>query len=444
MSDFIEKSKFSCALGGAITTITAIPKAIPIVHASGGCAAALSNTYNLSAGYRGSGYCGGNMIPTSNISQSQIVFGGEEKLAGQIESTVKYMKGDIYIVVSGCQTELIGDDAVGVASRYRKKNVIGVSTPGFKGNTLQGYDDVLSALIKEVVEVTDKKDEYTINLLGLVPGHDVFYRGNIEHLKKLLGKIGVRVNTFFDEDENIEKIKTYGRAKLTVVLSVTAGQIAAKTFEKVHRIPYITTDLPIGPKASDKFLRLIGDFLGIEKGLIDKVVEEETRYFYSYLERIVDAASDLDFQRYAVVIADSYYAYPVIDFVSEELGWIPHFVSINDISDKVLQDEYRKKFDRLTSFTKPQIIFENKAGITAKKLKESWPAKGDGIYYDGPEPMFIIGSVVERALAKQYGAGFLSVAFPVSNRVVLNKGYAGFRGALTLAEDILSDLVNAR
>ncbi len=41
MSDFIERSKFSCALGGALTTIAAIPKAVPIVHASGGCAAEL-------------------------------------------------------------------------------------------------------------------------------------------------------------------------------------------------------------------------------------------------------------------------------------------------------------------------------------------------------------------------------------------------------------------
>lgn len=444
MSDFIERSKFSCALGGALSTIAAIPKAVPIVHASGGCAAALSGTYNLSAGYRGVGYCGGNMIPTSNISQSNIVFGGEDKLVGQIESTIKYLKGDIYIVVTGCQTEMIGDDSVGIASSYRKNNVIGVNTPGFKGNTLRGYDEVLSALIKEVVEKTDEKEEKTINLLGIVPGHDVFYRGNIEHLKQLLGRIGVKVNTFFGDDESVEKIKSYGRAALTVVLSVTAGQSAAKTFETVHNIPFITTDLPIGPKASENFLQLIGGKLGVKKKVIDQVVEEETKYFYSYLERIVDVASDLDFQRYAVVITDSYYSYPITDFISEELGWIPHFISINDISNKQLQEEYRRKFERLTLETKPQVIFEDKVGLTAKKLRASWPYNNNQKYYDALGPLYLIGSVVERTLAAQYGAGFLSVAFPVSNRAVLNKGYAGFRGALTLTEDILTNLVASR
>lgn len=444
MSDFIEKSKFSCVLGGALTTIAAIPKAVPIVHASGGCATALSATYNLSAGYRGVGYCGGNMIPTSNISQSHIVFGGEEKLQEQIESTIKYIKGDIYIVLSGCQTELIGDDPVGVASRYREDNVIGVNTPGFKGNTLRGYDEVLGVLIREVVKKSEVKEEKTINLLGIVPGHDVFYRGNIEQVKQLLNKIGVKVNTFFGDGESLERIKDYGKAALTVVLSVTAGQIAAKTFERVHKIPYITTELPIGPKASESFLQLIGKKLGINKKLIDKVVEEETKYFYSYLERIVEAAADLDFQRYALVITDSYYAYPITDFISEELGWIPHFVSINDISDKKQQEEYKRKFEKLTSITKPQVIFEDKLGQVAKQLRASWPSKDNKKYYDALGPLFVIGSVVEKNLAKQYGAGFLSVAFPVSNRVVLNKGYVGFRGALSLTEDILSNLVESR
>lgn len=444
MSDFIERSKFSCALGGALSTIAAIKRAVPIVHASGGCAAALSGTYNLSAGYRGVGYCGGNMIPTSNISQSHIVFGGEDKLVGQIESTLKYIKGDIYIVVTGCQTEMIGDDAVGIAERYEDQNVIGVNTPGFLGNTLRGYDAILSALAKSVIRKTDEKEAHTINLLGIVPGHDVFYRGNIAYITDLLGKIGVKVNSFFGDGETVEKIKGYGSASLSVVLSETAGQITAKQFETTHKTPYITTELPIGPKASERFLRLIAEKLDIDSKLVDEVVEKETTYFYSYLERIVDVAADLDFQRYVAAFTDSYYAYPIIDFVSEELGWIPHFVSINDLQDKRKQEEYSKKFEKLTSRTKPTVIYEEKVGLAKKKLRASWPYNNNQKYYDSLGPLFVIGSVIERDLAKDFGAGFLTVAFPVSNRAVLNKGYAGFRGALSLVEDLLSNLVTAR
>jgi nitrogenase molybdenum-iron protein beta chain len=298
--------------------------------------------------------------------------------------------------------------------------------------------------VKNIVEKKEEKDSRVINLLGIVPGHDVFYRGNIAHLRDLLAKIGVKANTFFGDGETIEDIKGYANASLTVVVSEVAGQITAKTFETEHNIPYVTTDLPIGPKASEKFLRLIADKLGIEKEVVDRVVEEETDYFYSYLERIVDVASDLDFQRYVVTITDSYYAYPIVDFVSEELGWIPHFVSINDLHDKNQQEVYTRKFDNLTSITKPQVIYEDKVGLTQKKLRASWKYNNNEKYYDALSPLYIIGSVVERNLATEYGAGFLSVAFPVSNRAVLNKGYAGFRGALTLVEDLLTNLVASR
>jgi nitrogenase molybdenum-iron protein beta chain len=145
-----------------------------------------------------------------------------------------------------------------------------------------------------------------------------------------------------------------------------------------------------------------------------------------------------------VTITDSYYAYPIVDFVSEELGWIPHFVSINDLHDKDQQEAYTKKFDNLTSKTKPQVIYEDKVGLTKKKLRASWPYNNNQKYYDALGPLYIIGSVVERNLATEYGAGFLTVAFPVSNRAVLNKGYAGVRGALTLVEDLLTNLVASR
>ena len=129
MSTFIERPKFSCALGGALTTLAGLSRVVPIVHAAGGCASSLSGVYNLAAGYRGVGYCGGGMLPTSNIAENNIVFGGEDRLAEQIENTLFVMNGDLYVVVTGCQVEIIGDDARAVAKRFADRNVIGVSSP---------------------------------------------------------------------------------------------------------------------------------------------------------------------------------------------------------------------------------------------------------------------------------------------------------------------------
>ena len=50
----------------------------------------------------------------------------------------------------------------------------------------------------------------------------------------------------------------------------------------------------------------------------------------------------------------------------------------------------------------------------------------------------------EKDLADEFQFSFLPVAFPVTNRVIFNRGYAGISGGLTLAEDILGILVSGR
>jgi len=444
LSEFIERAKFSCALGGALSTIAGIPRVVPIVHAAGGCAAALSGTYNLSAGYRGTGYCGGTMIPTSNIAENSIVFGGEEKLDEQIENSLRILDGDLYVVVTGCQVEIIGDDAVGVARKFKDRNVIGVSTPGFLGNSFKGYEAVVKTLITDVIELSEVKEEKTINILGVVPGHDVFYRGNLDEIKRLLGLIGIKVNTFFGTEESIANIRTYGKASLNVVLSEEAGVESAEVFERVHHIPFILEDVPIGPTGTEVFLRKIGNELNVDKELIEDVIKREKKIYYSFLERIVDIYSDIDFQRYVIVVADSYYAFALTRFLANDLGWIPHFTSINDIEDEEQQKKYITKFSKISSVAKPKVVFERNASANIKEIRKSWPENNNQNYYDALGPAYVVGSVIERGLAEKIGAGFLSVAFPVSNRVVLNKGYTGFKGGLSLVEDLITNLVSLR
>lgn len=444
MSDFLERGKFSCALGGALTTIAGLHRVVPIVHAAGGCAAALSNTYNLASGYRGTGYCGGTMIPTSNISENNIVFGGEERLEEQIEESIQILDADLYVVVTGCQVEIIGDDAVGVANRFKDKNVIGASTPGFLGNTYKGYDAVMKSIIHNVIVKDVNKDALTINILGVVPGHDVFYRGNLEEIKRLLQLIGVKANTFFGTGEEIKDIKNYGSAVLNIVFSKTAGIESAIEFERIHDVPYIVTELPIGPSGTKDFLELVGKKLGVNPVVIEGVIYSENKIYYSYLERLVDIYADIDFQRYSIVVADSYYAFSITRFLANDLGWIPQFTSINDIEDLESREEYSKKFDCITSDVKPIVRYISNASLIIKEIRSTMDINHNEKYYNSIEPAFVIGSGIERGLAEKLNAGFLSVAFPVSNRVVLCKGYVGYKGGITLIEDLISVIVAPR
>ncbi|MDR0858486.1 MAG: hypothetical protein LBN97_05615 [Oscillospiraceae bacterium] len=443
-STFIERPKSSCALGGALTTLAGLNRVVPIVHAAGGCAAGLSGVYSGAAGYRGIGYCGGNMMPTTNIAENNVVFGGEERLTEQIENTLFAMSGDLYVVVTGCQVEIIGDDAKSVAKRYADKNVIAVSTPGFLGNTLKGYDAVVNALIENVVKPSELKDPKTVNILGVVPGHDVFYRGNLEEIRRLLGLIGVKANTFFGITDTVADIREYGTAGLSVVLAPNVGVAPAEKLKQKNGTPYILSEIPVGPSGTADFLRQVGTAVGAEAALVESVIASEAKYYYKYLNGIVDTYADLDFQRIAVISADGYYSHALTRFIANDLGWIPLLTSINDIPDEEDQLRYLQRFIDITSETRPKIVFEQQAGQILKHIRNSWALNHNEKYYDALSPAYVIGSGIDSGLAEKLGASFLAVAFPVSNRVVMNKHIAGFTGGLTLAEDLISQLVASR
>src|SRR5512133_1018715 len=110
MSNIIEAPRFSCALGGALSTITAIDGTIPIIHAGPGCGVQLFYGQSFIGGFRGSGRIGGVCVPSTNTYEREVVFGGENRLKEQIEKTIELIEGDRYVVLTGCTAELIGDD----------------------------------------------------------------------------------------------------------------------------------------------------------------------------------------------------------------------------------------------------------------------------------------------------------------------------------------------
>ncbi len=446
MSKFIDRPRYACALGGALATLRAIPRAIPIIHASAGCGHNLQNAINPGAGYLGGGYCGGLALPSSNVAERDIVFGGENRLHEQIQSTLEIVDGSLYLVLTGCMVEMIGDDLEAVVSDFADsdKPVIAVHTPSFRGNSFTGYELVLSALIQKYITRQPEKKPNTVNILGIVPAQDVFWKGNLKEIKRLLEKLGLQVNTLFGEGETLEDIRNAGGASLNIVVSDVFGIEAARRFEDVHGIPYITTGFPIGVDGTYAFLLAAANALGIDKSQVEAVIEEEKQLYYDYLERLADIYNDIDLQRFAVVVGDANYAPAITRFLSDELGWIPELAVITDLLDDAQKSTISKRFENYESGIQPTVRFDTDASSVKKYIAEIWPRNRNERYYDAFNPTVLVGSVFERELATAFGFPLLTVSYPVTNRVVLNRAYAGINGALSLVEDLLSILVAGR
>jgi nitrogenase molybdenum-iron protein beta chain len=448
MNTFIDRPKYSCALGGALATLAALPRTAPIIHASPGCGLNLGYAIDGGSGYFGSGYIGGAALPSTNVCEQEIVFGGESRLTEQIEKTVELVDADLYVVVSGCMVEMIGDNIIGTAKRAAVGNarILAVETGGFKGNSCKGYDLILSELFRHFVEVQAEKDPLQVNVMGLIPAHDVFFRGNLVNIKALLGKLGLRVNTFFAEGDTLEDLKQSGNASLNIVLSDRFGVESARVFEEIHGTPYITTGLPIGAQGTELFLRQVSQAAGIAPDLTEQVIRQERTWYFKNLVHLANLYNDYDLQRYAVIIADSNYAPALSTFLAADLGFLPELAVINDV---IRDDEQEAVINRFTQGMDregpaPKVIFETNEAELLPLIKQHWQLDRNDLYYDSMTPAVIIGSSFEIDLAVDINLPILCVAYPVTNRVVMTRGYAGYAGGLTLAEDLISTLISAR
>ncbi|EKQ53815.1 MULTISPECIES: nitrogenase component 1 [unclassified Clostridium] len=446
MSNFVERPRYTCALGGALSTLRAIPRAIPIIHASSGCGHNLNNATNAGSAYLGGGYCGATSLPSTNVTEKHIVFGGEERLKEQIQSTLEVMDGDLYVVVTGCMVEMIGDDVVAVVKDFGEveKPVIVVPTPSFKGNSYYGYDLLLEGLIKQYIKPQEEKIKKQVNILGIVPGQDVFWKGNLKEIKRILGLIGIKANTLFGEGETLDDIKESAGASLNIVLSDIYGKKAAESYKETHNIPYITTQLPIGYIQTEKFVRIVGKYFNISKRVIDKALENERNIYYDYFERFLDIYTDADLQRYSIIVGDANYAPALARFVSDELGWLPELAVITDLLNDSEKNKISEQFKGFESGLEPTVKFDSNTSSVKRYLREVWEPNNNQRYYDSMTPIVVIGSVYEKDLAASINSPLVTVSYPITNRIVLNRSYIGFNGGLTLTEDILSSLVTGR
>jgi nitrogenase molybdenum-iron protein beta chain len=446
MSSIIDRPRYACALGGALAALRAIPRAIPIIHASAGCGQNLHIAINAGGGYLGGGYCGGNSLPSTNVVERDIVFGGEERLREQIKTTLEIMDGDIYVVLTGCMVEMIGDDVDAVVAEFagEGKPVIAVHTPSFRGNAFTGYELLFSALIRKIIAKQSRKIPGKVNVFGVVPAQDVLWEGNLKEVKRLLARLGLEVNTFFGENEGLDNIRNAGDASLNIVLSGTHGQQAAQLFEELHGIPFVAAELPIGAHATEAFIRKIAEKAGVDKALAEAVIREEKTLYYSYIERLADLYNDVDLQRYAVVVGDSNYAPAITRFLSDELGWLPELTVVTDVLADSQKEAIVAGLADMKSGLRANLRFDTDTSSVKKYIAQVWARNHNERYYDAMAPAVIVGSAFERDLANEFNYPLLTATYPITNRVVLNTAYAGINGGLSLTEDLLSVLVAGR
>jgi nitrogenase molybdenum-iron protein beta chain len=423
----LEGPRFTCALGSAIGTVLAIDRAIPILHAGSGCGFANLFGYQYGAGIQGVGYVGGCATPSCNLSQDEVVFGGESRLKEQIENTFEIIDGDLYVVLNGCVPGLIGDDVPAVVKDVKSKfdyPLIHADTSGFKGDSYVGYEETLLAIVDQLLPEEATKKKGLVNIFGVVPFQNIFWKGDLQEIKRILTKLGLEVNIIFGDPEGLKTVERIPEAEYNLVFSPWVGRKVVEKLEEKYNTPYLTfTHLPIGGQDTTAFIESVVEKLDVSAETLDRVIQEESRDFYDD----VDNASDFMIFAFPTlpfaVVGDTTYALGHTRFLANELGFIPSLVIITDNPPLEVRKTIEEKLADVDSPFKPKVVYQ----------QDSYEIKQ---LVDKEQIAVLLASSKEKHYALEKGLLYLSISFPAFDRVILRKTYTGYKGGTSFIEDL--------
>ena len=424
MAKILDQPRYKCALA-AMQTVHAITGAIPILHSGPGCAAKLNDNNGTS------GRFSPNIFPCSSVSEKEVVFGGTGKLRSTIENALKVIDADLFVVLSGCTSEIIGDDIEEVAGNFAdaEKPVLWAKTPGFKGNNYLGHDWILKSIFEQYLE-DGETEKGLVNLFVSPPQQDPYWLGNLREIENLLTAIGLKPNTIFGFGRGIENLKKIPNAEYTILVSPWVGIESAKYLERRFGIKLLQYPvLPIGATETTKFLRAVQEFTGADKELTEKVITEKEAEFYYYIERFADTLLETRIlgKRFTVA-SDSEYAIAVTKFLVNDMGLFPEKIFITDDAPKVHQQKIIDEVNNLNYGITTQVQFTTDGHDIHEQIKNA----------DFAGTPLIIGSNWEKKLAAEIGGHFVNVSYPMLEKLVMNDHIAGYSGGLHLLEQIFT------
>ena len=206
---------------------------------------------------------GQNYVPycfTTDMQESDIVFGGEKKLEKAIAEAIDIFNPKCIMICSTCPIGLIGDDVQAVARRTEEKygiKCIGFSCEGYKGvSQSAGHHIANNGLMRYVIGTGDKKPKtkYSINILG-----EYNIGGDGWEEERVLKRIGYEIVSVFTGDGSYETIKNAHLADLNLVMCHRSINYVAEMMKSKYGTDWLKVNF-IGVGATIQSLRDIAKY----------------------------------------------------------------------------------------------------------------------------------------------------------------------------------------
>lgn len=262
---------------------------VNIVHGPIGCSfyAWLTRRNQTDPGTDGENYM--NYAFSTDMQDSNIVFGGEQKLEQAIREAYELFNPHAIAIFATCPVGLIGDDVHAVSRKMKEElgiNVFGFSCEGYKGvSQSAGHHIANNGIFKHVVGLNDDagdEKQFRVNLLGEYNiGGDSFV------IEKYFEEMGLTLVSSYSGNSSIHQFENSHTADLNMVMCHRSINYIAEMMEKKYGIPWMKVNF-IGAEATAKSLRKIAEYFE-DDGLMAKaeaIIERE-------LGAVKDIATDV-------------------------------------------------------------------------------------------------------------------------------------------------------
>ncbi|SFG43562.1 nitrogenase molybdenum-cofactor synthesis protein NifE [Novosphingobium sp. CF614] len=223
-----------CAFDGAKIALQPITDVAHLVHGPIACE---GNSWD-NRGAKSSGSTLYRTGFTTDMTENDIVFGGEKHLFKAIKEIVDKYAPPAVFVYQTCVPAMIGDDIEAVCKTASAKfgtPCVPIMSPGFVGPKNLGNKLAGEAILKHVIgtEEPEYTTPYDLNIIG-----EYNLAGELWQVKPLLDELGIRILSCISGDAKYKEVAWSHRARAAMMVCSKAMINVARKMEEKYEIPY--------------------------------------------------------------------------------------------------------------------------------------------------------------------------------------------------------------
>lgn len=397
---------------------------------------------------------------TTDMQESDIIFGGEKKLEKAIDEAMELFHPKCVMICSTCPIGLIGDDVQAVAERVEAKygvTAIGYSCEGYKGvSQSAGHHIANNGLMTYVIGTGDQAPikKFSVNILG-----EYNIGGDGWEEERILKRCGIEVVSVFTGDGTYAQLKNAHLANLNLVHCHRSINYIARMMKDKYGTDWLKVNF-IGIGSTCKTLREIAKYFDDPEltQRVEEVIADELAAAHDQLEYYKSKLKGKTAAIFSGGSRSHHYQLLLEDLGMKTVAAGYEFAHRDDYEGRkvipyIKVDADSRNIETLTMTKDPKIYKKRHSDDQLNQLKSETElddyqgmiadmASGDLViddfnFYETDElakkakPDIIFSGIKDR-----YAIQKLDVPSRQIHSYDYSGPYAGFRGALIFAKDV--------